>query len=172
MRTLRSTSRRASPRGAGKAHLPDRLRPLLAAALTLALLLALAAACGGSSEPTGPRLLIDGDSFDVGTITIGETVERTVEFRNGGQEPLAVSIVKVRPAPDADCGCGVEGFEVRPATVPPGGTGELVFTLTAPEGMENTQDEMRVELESNDSSNPERTITLLFNMEPSTEREG
>lgn len=172
MRTQRSTSRRASLRGVDGAHLRGRLRHLPAAVLALASLLVLAAACGGSSEPTGARLIIDGDSFDVGTITIGETVERTVEFRNEGQGPLTVSIVKVRPAPDADCGCGVEAFEVRPDAVPPGGTGELVFTLRAPEGMENTQDKMTVELESNDSSNPQRTITLIFSMAPSTDREG
>ena len=135
-------------------------------------LLALAAACGGDSEPPpDPQLVMDGDSFDVGVIRIGETVERTVEFSNGGQEPLRVSIVKVRPAPDADCGCGVEGFEVRPEEVPPGGTGVLAFTLKAPEGMENNQDKMRVELESNDPSNPQPTITLIFSMVPA-EQEG
>jgi hypothetical protein len=136
-------------------------------------MLALAAACGGDGEPpSGPQLVMDGDSFDVGAITIGETVERTIDFSNGGQKSLTVSIVKVRPAPDADCGCGVEGFEVRPEEVPPGGSGELVFTLKAPEGMENTQDVMRVELESNDPSNPQRTITLIFNMVPSVGQEG
>ncbi len=172
MRTRISTSRGASLRDDG-AHLRGRLWSLLTAVLALAALVALAASCGGEGgEPTGARLTMDGDSFDVGAITIGETVERTVEFRNEGQEPLTVSIVKVRPAPDADCGCGVEGFEVRPQTVLPGGTGELVFTLRAPEGMENTQDKMRVELESNDSSSPQHTITLIFNMAPSAEREG
>lgn len=138
----------------------------------LASLVAVAVACGGGAEPpSGPRLVLDGDSFDVGIIRIGETVERTVGFTNGGQEPLTVSIVKVRPAPDADCGCGVEGFDVRPEEVLPGETGELVFTLKAPEGMENTQDKMRVELESNDPSNPQRTIILIFNMVPA-EQEG
>ena len=141
-------------------------------AIVAASLLALATACGGGGEPpAGPRLVMDGDSFDVGAIRIGETVERTVGFTNGGQEPLMVTIVKVRPAPDADCGCGVEGFEVRPEEVLPGETGELVFTLKAPGGMENTQDKMRVELESNDPSDPQRTIILIFNMVPA-EQEG
>jgi hypothetical protein len=72
-------------------------------AIVLATLVALAAACGGESEPpSGPRLVMDGDSFNVGVIRIGETVERTVEFSNEGQEPLTVSIVQIRPAPDAD----------------------------------------------------------------------
>ncbi len=139
----------------------------------LASLVAVAVACGGGAEPpSGPRLVLEGDSFDVGVIRIGETVERTVEFSNGGQESLTVFIVKVRPAPDADCGCGVEGFEVRPEEVPPGGSGELVFTLKAPEGMENTQDKMRVELETNDPSNPQRMLTLIFSMVPSADQEG
>ena len=141
-------------------------------AIVLASLLALAAACGEGSEPTGPRLVMDGDEFDVGTIPIGETVERTVGFRNGGVEPLEVSIVKIRPAPDADCGCGIEAFEVRPETVPPGGSGDLVFTLNGPEGMEDLVDRMLVELESNDSSSPQRTITLIFTMAKLAEREG
>jgi hypothetical protein len=38
--------------------------------------------------------------------------------------------------------------------------------------MENTQDVMLVELESNDLSNPQRTITLIFNMVPSAGQEG
>ncbi len=141
--------------------------------LFLASLLALAVACGGDGEPpAGPRLVMEGESFDVGAITIGEAVERTIAFSNKGEEPLTVSIVKVRPAPDADCGCGVEGFEVRPEEVQPGEAGELVFTLKALEGMENTQDVMLVELESNDLSNPQRTITLIFNMVPSAGQEG
>ncbi len=148
------------------------VRAVVLSALALAALLALAAACGGDGEaPAGPRLVMDGDSFNVGVITIGEEVERTIEFRNEGQEPLTVSILKIRPAPDADCGCGIEGFEVRPEEVQPGETGELVFTLLAPEGMENLQDKMLVELESNDPSDPQPIITLIFNMVPA-EQEG
>ncbi len=150
-----------------------RTTALLLTTIALAGLGALAVACGGGEgEPTGSRLAMDGDSFDVGIIPIGETVERTVKFRNEGQEPLTVSIVKVRPAPDADCGCGVEGFEVRPESVLPGGTGELVFALRGPEGMENLVDRMLVDLESNDSSDPQRTITLIFTMVLSMDWEG
>ena len=125
------------------------------------------AACGRGAVATGPRLALTGDEFDLGTIGWDQSVERTVSFRNDGQEPLTVTIAKVRPAPDAACGCGVEGSEVRPATVPPGGTGELVFTLRAPESMRPMgfmRDKMLVELESNDPAEPARTITLLFDM--------
>src|SRR3989304_10335482 len=101
-------------------------------------------ACGRTGDSAaGARLVFDGDEFDLGIIRWDESVERTVPFRNDGVEPLAVSIVKVRAAPDAACGCGVEGTEARPAEVAPGGGGELVFTLRAPEGVKDVMEGMR-----------------------------
>ena len=123
-----------------------------------------AAACGGHQAPPGARLAIDGDSFDLGRVTTGESVRRTIEFRNTGVAPLELSIVKVRPAPDAECGCGVESFEVSPVAVPPGESGELVFELKAPEGMEGVTDTMLAQLESNDPTQPKLTIELIFEM--------
>lgn len=140
--------------------------PALIAAAGLALVVAVAAACGDEGSPAGPRLTMDGDSFDLGEVAVGETVERSVEFVNGGDAPLEVSIVKVRPAPDAACGCGVEGFRVEPASVPAGETGRMLFDLKAPEGMESMTDKMVAELESNDPANPNLTITLIFEMGP------
>ncbi len=141
-------------------------RALLPAAGLLALAALLAAACGGAEPAGGPRLVLAGDSFELGDIQVDQIIQRSVEFSNGGDEPLDVSIVKVRPAPDAQCGCGVERYEVRPATVAPGATGELVFTLRVPQGMESMQDKMLAELASNDPSNPTKMITLIFNMSP------
>jgi len=123
-----------------------------------------AAACGGDQAPPGARLAIDGDSFDLGSIVAGKSVRRTIEFRNTGVAPLEVSIVKVRPAPDAECGCGVESFKVAPAAVPPGDSGEMVFQLKVPEGMEGMTDTMLAQLESNDPTKPKLTITLIFEM--------
>jgi len=128
------------------------------------LVVAAAAACGGDQAPPGARLAIDGDSFDLGSIRTGQSVQRSIEFRNTGVAPLEVSIVKVRPAPDAECGCGVESFEVVPAAVPPGDSGEMVFHLKVPEGMEGMTDTMLAQLESNDPTKPKLTITLIFEM--------
>ena len=128
------------------------------------LVVAAAAACGGDHAPPGARLAIDGDSFDLGRVTTGESVRRSIEFRNTGVAPLEVSIVKVRPAPNAECGCGVESFEVEPAAVPPGDSGEMVFQLKVPEGMEGMTDTMLAQLESNDPTKPKLTITLIFEM--------
>src|SRR3990172_6895540 len=93
----------------------------------VALVAAGAAACGGDQAPPGARLAIDGDSFDLGRGPKGGRGRGPIEFRKTGVAPLEVSIVKVRPAPDAECGCGVESFEVAPAAVPPGDSGEMVF---------------------------------------------
>jgi len=132
--------------------------------LVVALTAAAATASGGDPAPPGARLAIDGDSFDLGSIRTGQSVRRSIEFRNTGVAPLEVSIVKVRPAPDAECGCGVESFEVAPAAVPPGDSGEMVFQLKVPEGMEGMTDTMLAQLESNDPTKPKLTITLIFEM--------
>lgn len=146
----------------------SRRNLILAALMAIALVagLAGAAACGGGDDGSGPRFRTETDSFDLGVIRIGEAVERAVAFRNEGQEPLRVSIKKVRPAPNAECGCGVEGYEVRPELVEPGGSGEMVFELRAPEGMPDMQDVMLAELETNDPARPIVEIELTFRMVP------
>lgn len=142
-------------------------------ALILVALAVLAVACGGDGEPRdGARLALDGESFDLGLIGLDKTVERTVEFRNEGNESLTVSIVKIRPSPNADCGCGVEGSDVRPEAIEPGASGQLVFRLFTPPGMEGYRDEMLVDLVSNDPSSSERTITIIFEMEAKADTEG
>lgn len=138
------------------------------AALTVAVLLlvvAVAVACGGG-EPDGPRLQLGHGPFDLGTVTAGETVERTIAFENIGSAPLTVSILKVRPAPDAACGCGVEAFEVRPEAVPPAGSGDLVFSLRVPDGMDAMQDTMYAVLETNEPGKEEVTVEFTMWMEP------
>ena len=130
----------------------------------VALVAAAAVACGGHQVPPGARLAIDGDSFDLGSVATGQSVRRSIEFRNTGVAPLEVSIVKVRPAPNAECGCGVESFEVAPTAVQPGDSGEMVFRLKVPEGMEGMTDKMLAQLESNDPTKPKLTITLIFEM--------
>ncbi len=113
---------------------------------------------------SGPQLAMNGESFDLGDVPADRTVERTVEFQNSGLEPLAVSIVKVRAAPDAACGCGVEGFEVRPESVAPSGAGQLVFMLRVPTEMPDMEDRMIAELRTNDPTRPTLTISIVFRM--------
>ena len=147
-------------------------RAWLGVAAVAGLMILLVACGGGNDAGASPRLVLDGDEFDLGVVAPRRQVERTIAFSNGGQEPLAVSITKVRAAPDAACGCGVEGFEVRPGLVEPGGSGSLVFQLLAPEGMPAMQDKMLAELSSNDPDKERITITLLFRMGDENDRGG
>jgi len=139
-----------------------RPRAALAAGLILGLLVALAAACGGGGQAPGPHLSLDGDSFDLGEIRAGEAVQRLVEFRNEGDAPLTVAIVKVRPAPETACGCGVEAFSVDEPQVAPGEKGNLVFSLEVPDGTRAMKDVMLVELQTNDPGKSQHTITIKF----------
>jgi hypothetical protein len=116
------------------------------------------------SDAPAPRIALNGSSFDLGEVPADRIVERLVEFQNSGEEPLTVTIVKVRAAPDAACGCGVEGFEVRPKTVAPGGAGLLAFQLKVPEGMPDMEDKMVAELQTNDPAKPTIKISIIFRM--------
>jgi len=117
-----------------------------------------------AEAPSGPQLVLAGDSFDLGQVPSDRTVERTVAFQNSGVAPLTVSIVKVRPAPNAACGCGVEDFEVTPGSVAPNGDGQLRFRLRVPEGMPDMQDVMAVDLQTNDPNRPQFQIIITFTM--------
>jgi hypothetical protein len=118
----------------------------------------------GAGPSAGAVLGLDGDTFDLGDVPADQTVERVVAFSNPGGAPLDVAVVKVRPAPDAACGCGVEGYEVRPGAVPAGGVGELVFKLRVPANMPDMEDVMIAELRTNDPANPNPKIRLVFRM--------
>src|SRR3989304_2017084 len=139
-----------------------RPRAALAAGLMMGLLVALAAACGGESQAPGPHLSLDGDSFDLGEIRAGEGVQRLLQFRNEGDAPLPVAVVKVRPAPETACGCGVEAFSVDEPRVAPGEKGNLVFSLKVPDGTRAMKDVMLVELQTNDPDKGQHTITIKF----------
>jgi len=138
----------------------------LALVLAIGAVAVAAAACGDDGPEGGPKFGLAGQTFDLGTIRIGEVVEREVEFTNEGTEPLSVAITKVRPAPSAECGCGVEKYVAEPATVGPGEAGRLLFTLRGPEGMADMQDTMLAEIETNDPGKPLVTIELSFRMTP------
>ena len=112
----------------------------------------------------GAQLALAGDTFDLGNVPADRAVERTIDFQNTGSSPLVVSIAKVRPAPDAACGCGVEGYEVRPQSVPPSGRGQLVFMLRVPEGMPDMEDVMVAQLSTNDPQRADVNISLRFRM--------
>lgn len=133
----------------------------------LALAAGLFAACAdGNGSGGAPRLVLAGDSFDLGVVKAGASVERSVDFRNDGTQPLAVSIAKIRSATELGCECWVSKYEVRPPVVESGATGQLVFKLKAPEGMREMEDTMLADLRANDPERSSVTISLKFRMTP------
>jgi hypothetical protein len=55
---------------------------------------------------------------------------------------------------------------VRPEVVEPGATGQLVFKLKSPEGMQEMEDTLLADLKVNDPERPLVTISLRFRMAP------
>ena len=144
-----------------------RLSGGFAASVLLAAAIALFVACGGGGETaSGPRLALDGDSFDLGVVKAGGSIQRTIDFRNEGTEPLEVTIADVRSATKLGCECWVDEFEVRPEIVEPGASGQLVFKLKSPEGMQEMEDTLLADLKVNDPERPLLTISLRFRMAP------
>ena len=140
--------------------------PITLTAIVVASFLALAAACGGGEQQvSGPRLLLKGDTFDLGSVAPGQERPVAVPFENGGTAPLSVEITSVRPAPRSPCGCGVQDFSVDRPQVAPGEKGNLVFTLKGPEGAKGMEDTMLVDLQTNEPDRPERTITIKYEIE-------
>jgi len=144
-----------------------RLSGGFAASVLLAAAIALFVACGGGGETaSGPRLALDGDSFDLGVVKAGASIQRTIDFGNQGTQPLEVTIADVRSATKLGCECWVDEFEVRPEIVEPGASGQLVFKLKSPEGMQEMEDTLLADLKVNDPEEPLLTISLRFRMAP------
>src|SRR3970040_254232 len=51
----------------------------------------------------GPRLALDGDSFDLGVVKAGASIQRTIDSGNEGTQPLEVTIADVRSATKLGC---------------------------------------------------------------------
>ena len=144
-----------------------RFRIALVMAVVVAAAIALFVACGGGGETaSGPRLALDGDSFDLGVVKAGASIQRTIDFGNEGTQPLEVTIADVRSATKLGCECWVDEFEVRPEIVEPGASGQLVFKLKSPEGMQEMEDTLLADLKVNDPERPLLTISLTFRMAP------
>ena len=146
-----------------------RERPPLSITAVVALVAALGlfVACGGGSQDAaGPRLALAGDSFDLGEVRADRSTERTIDFRNEGTQPLEVTITDVRSATKLGCECWVDEFEVRPEIVEPGATGQLVFRLKSPEGMQAMEDTLLADIKVNEPERPLVTISLRFRMTP------
>jgi hypothetical protein len=105
-----------------------------------------------------PDLRLDAYGYDLGTLDEGAKVDRTVSFRNAGEQEL--TITRVRPT----CTCLTIGQVTR--SVPPGGTGSISFTYNA-SGLRGAQAQA-LYIESNDPVSPLVQVQIGAVVRPST----
>ncbi|MFK8054601.1 MAG: DUF1573 domain-containing protein [Saprospiraceae bacterium] len=84
-----------------------------------------AAATVANAVPTGPTTVMSFDetTFDFGTVTEGEKVSHTYNFKNTGDEPLILQNAK------GSCGCTVPQWPREP--IAPGASGEVVVEFNS-----------------------------------------
>lgn len=88
---------------------------------------------------TAPILVLEKDTYDLGQVQAGKTVERKITFKNQGKGPLLIKEAK------ASCGCTVPEFSKEPVAV--GQEGTLLIKFTAP--AYNTHTTKTVTLQTN-----------------------
>ena len=94
--------------------------------------------------------------YDFGKTSQVETVTGTFKFKNVGDGVLKIE------APKPSCGCTVASL--KPDTLPPGETGELVFALNL--GRSRATMEKIITVKSNDPQTPEVLLTIKVDYTP------
>ncbi len=96
--------------------------------------------------PSGPKtnMTFEESTYNFGTVTEGEKVERIYKFKNTGNDPLVISNAQ------GSCGCTVPQWPKEP--IAPGKSGEIkvVFDSKGKAGKQN------------------KTVTITANTEPAT----
>src|SRR5271166_1173847 len=112
----------------------EKTPTLLAGALWISAL------CVAAQAQGAPKIQFDQTLYDFGKTSQVATVSGVFKFRNDGDGVLTVE------PPKPSCGCTVAGL--KPDTLPPGGTGELSFTLNL--GLYRATLEKHIAVRSND----------------------
>jgi hypothetical protein len=97
-----------------------------------------------------PRMVIEGNKFDIDTLMAGSIVEKKITLKNAGSEKLTISKV------EASCGC--TGTLLSSETLKPGESGELLITFNS-KGFSG-QVHKTVSVTSNDPQTPKGVITF------------
>lgn len=112
------------------------------------LLLAVLCAGAGTAAAAAPRLGVDKEVFDFGTILQGEKVETIFRLRNDGDAPLLVDRVKTS--------CGCTAALLSASVLAPGESGEVSTTFDSARFSGSVQKTISVY-----SNDPERPVLQL-----------
>jgi hypothetical protein len=122
----------------------------------LAIALLTGALCVPAWATNTAKIHFEQTVYDFGKTSQVETVTGTFKFKNVGDGVLKIE------APKPSCGCTVASL--KPDTLPPGETGELVFTLNL--GRSRATMEKIITVKSNDPKTPEVLLTIKVDYTP------
>ena len=111
--------------------------------------------CAAEAEGT-PVIQFSQTVYDFGKTSQVANVSGIFKFKNAGD-----GVLKLEP-PKPSCGCTVA--ELKPATLPPGATGELSFVLNL--GLYRAALEKHIAVKSNDPKTPEVALTIKVDYTP------
>ena len=98
-----------------------------------------------AAVPRGPRIAVEPQAFDFGSVRPGKTLQKEVAVRNYGDADLVIAKV------DTTCDCTVVGSYA--SRIPPGSGTALRVELTTPDTPGRAAQAVRIE--SNDPEQPQ-----------------
>jgi len=104
---------------------------------------------------SGPRIVFETNFFDFGKVAGMEGLGGSFKFKNAGDE-----VLKLQP-PQASCDC--TQAKAQPDTVPPGGSGEITYTIKADHPLKGQR---MIQVRSNDPNHPEVQLTVQLDYSP------
>ncbi|MCA1962063.1 MAG: DUF1573 domain-containing protein [Desulfomonile sp.] len=105
-----------------------------------------------AADAAGPRMRVDREIHNYGTVLYGDRVVEKFQFTNSGDEILVID--KVRP----DCAC--TKVEALQREISPGGTGTIVAELDTV-GLSQGAKRTNIIVQTNDASRPVVKLTLI-----------
>ena len=114
------------------------------------------AVCVSTLGAGTPKLQFDQTIYDFGKTSQVQSVSGVFKYKNTGDE-----LIKIEP-PKPSCGCTV--VELKPDTLKPGESGELLFTLVP--GPYRAILEKHIAIKSNDPVTPDVSLTIKVDYTP------
>ena len=109
-------------------------------------------------DPNGPKLVLNEDKHDVGTVAKGEMIKQTYVVKNAGKADLHITDVK------PSCGCTVPEYD---KVIKPGGEGKITLNVDT-KSFQGAISKSAL-IVSDDPASPQATIFLTANVKPYVE---
>jgi hypothetical protein len=137
---------------------------IVSAAIVIAMLLShsssgTVAKVEGLPVQGAPRVSVAQDTFDYGSVKLGQTIETVFRLRNTGEQPL---VILNQPQVQVVAGCCPPRAVLSSRIIKPGEEGTVTLAFTMHEGM-GGQHRFDIHLQTNDPSEPDKLLVVLSN---------